>query len=443
MSEAKKKKEKIDDGIEVTNKPLQVNPIKHSQPMGAALAFMGVYHSLPLMHASQGCASYTKVMFTKHFNEPISLYNTSVSDITAILDGGDYSILLAIDNITQKGKALKPELIGLHTTGLTETKGDDVRGVGMHIEIPYCYVNTPDYEGGMQSGWALTVKSLFAQITEPSSEVKPNKLLLLPHVSMTPIEVEELKIFCESFGFETYALPDISTAVDGYLSEKQGKLAEGAITVEQIRTLSECANVITIGESMNIAVPALLEKNEKINHIHFDHIMGLEASDNFVAELMKIRQIAPTPLIQRWRGRLQDMMLDSHFNTGSSHFVVTGEPDMVVGICALLKSVGGTIDAAICTVKSPVCAKIEANKIIIGDLEDADEYLQKADLVVSNFHAERILQHNNHTALVVRGFPNYEELGNGLKFDALYEGSVRMLFEVVNALRANAHHSAE
>ena len=42
------------------HKPLQVNPIKHSQPMGAALAYMGIKNCLPLMHASQGCASYTK-----------------------------------------------------------------------------------------------------------------------------------------------------------------------------------------------------------------------------------------------------------------------------------------------------------------------------------------------------------------------------------------------
>jgi len=177
--------EKIELGRK-EHKPLQVNPIKHSQPMGAALAFMGIQNCLPLMHASQGCASYTKVFYTRHFNEPIAMYNTSVSDITAVLDGGDYSILMAIENITKQNKALKPELIGLHTTGLTETKGDDVRGVGMHIEIPYCYVNTPDFEGGMESGWALTAKALIEQHTKPSDSIKPNTLLLLPHVSIQP-----------------------------------------------------------------------------------------------------------------------------------------------------------------------------------------------------------------------------------------------------------------
>ncbi len=422
------------------HKPLQVNPIKHSQPMGAALAFMGIKNCMPLMHASQGCASYTKVFYTRHFNEPIAMYNTSVSDITAVLDGGDYSILMAIENITKKNKTLKPELIGLHTTGLTETKGDDVRGVGMHIEIPYCYVNTPDYEGGMQSGWALTVKALIEQHTEETAALKPNKLVLLPHVSLQPIEVEKVKAFCESFGFETYALPDLSTSLDGYLSEGQGKLGTGNISIEEIRSLAECTTMITVGASMEIAAKALLKKNPAITHLHFDHLMGLQANDNFVAELMKIRGIEPLPLMKRWRGRLQDAMLDSHFLIGSSHFVVTGEPDMCVGICELLQSVGGTIDAVVATNYSPVLTKVEAAHVFVGDLEDAMEHFARADLVISNFHAERLLHmQEKHTGLILRGFPNYEELGNQLKNDQLYEGSTYFLFEVANALRHVKH----
>ena len=424
------------------HKPLQVNPIKHSQPMGAALAFMGVQNCLPLMHASQGCASYTKVFYTRHFNEPIPMYNTSVSDITAVLDGGDYSILMAIENITKKNKTMKPELIGLHTTGLTETKGDDVRGVGMHIEIPYCYVNTPDFEGGMESGWALTVKSLIAQHTQESDSIKPNKLLLLPHVSIQPIETEKIKEICEGFGFETYALPDLSTSLDGYLSEGQGKLGTGAISIDDIRALGECATVITIGASMGIAAKELLSKNTKMQHLHFDHMMGQEMNDNFVAHLMKIRDMDPPPLVKRWRGRLQDAMLDSHFLIGSSHFVVTGEPDMCIGICEMLQSVGGTIDAVISTVYSPVLEKIKAKTVFVGDLEDAKIYFSDADLIISNFHAERLLHMDkkSHAGLILRGFPNYEELGNQLKNDQLYEGSTYFLFEVANKLREIKHH---
>jgi len=421
------------------HKPLQVNPIKHSQPMGATLAFLGVKDCMALMHGAQGCASYTKVFFTRHFNEPIAVRNTSVSDITAVLDGGDYSILMAIENIQSKEKNLKPSMIGLHTTGLTETKGDDVRGVGMHIEIPYVFVNTPDYEGGMESGWALTVQAMIEQITVEATEVKPNKIVLLPHLSMQPIEVEKIKCFCEDFGFETYALPDLSTSLDGYWEEGQGKLANGGITVDQIRDLATSSVVISIGTSMKKSAQALLKKNPSIEHLHFDHMMGLDGCDNFVGALMKIRHTEPKPLVKRWRSRLQDAMLDSHFLIGSSHFVVTGEPDMLVGMCALLRSVGGTIVAAVSTTFSDALHLIEADNVFVGDLEDARRFFDEADMVISNFHAERILHSVEHTALVIRGFPNYEELGNQLKNDQLYEGSTYFLFEIANELRKVKH----
>jgi nitrogenase molybdenum-iron protein NifN len=423
------------------HKPLQVNPIKHSQPMGAALAFYGIRNCLPLMHSAQGCASYTKVFFTRHFNEPIPMYNTSVSDITAVLDGGDYSILLSVENITKKNK-FTPELIGLHTTGLTETKGDDVRSVGTHIEIPYCYVNTPDYEGGMENGWALTAKALIEQHTQPQTHVRLNKILLLPHVSMQPREVEKIKEFCESFGFETYALPDLSTSMDGYFGEQQGKLAQGGIGIDEIETLGNSTAVISIGNSMKIAAEALLEKNPKITHLHFDHLMGQDMNDNFVAALMEIRQIDPSPSVKRWRGRLQDAMLDTHFLIGSSRFVITGEPDMCVGIAELLQSVGGTIEAVVATVYSPVLETIEADNVFVGDLEDAKIHFKNADLVISNFHSERLLHIDEqcHAGLVLRGFPNYEELGNQLKNDQLYEGSTYFLFEVANKLQEMKHH---
>lgn len=211
--------------------------------------------------------------------------------------------------------------------------------------------------------------------------------------------------------------------------------------MEEIYELSDSATMVTIGSSMQMAADALLKKNPKITHLHFDHLMGLKNNDNFVAELMKIRQIEPKPLVKRWRGRLQDAMLDSHFLIGSSHFVVTGEPDMCVGICDLLQSAGGTIDAVIATNYAPVLEKIEAENVFVGDLEDAVPYFNDADLVISNFHAERLLHmQEKDTSLVLRGFPNYEELGNQLKNDQLYEGSAYFLFEVANKLTEVKHH---
>ena len=192
--------------IHKSSKPLQVNPFKLSQPMGATLAFLGVDKCMPLMHGGQGCTSFTKVFFTRHFCEPIAIQTTAVTDAIAVLDGGDYSIVESVKNITKK---VTPSLIGLHTTGLPETKGDDIGGCRRQIEFPMVHVNTPDYEGGFESGWAKTCKAMIEQLVEPTEIVDDNKLVLLPHVSLQPIEVEKIKEFIEGFGFNVFAVPDL------------------------------------------------------------------------------------------------------------------------------------------------------------------------------------------------------------------------------------------
>ena len=416
-------------------KPLHVNPIAHSQPMGATLAFLGVKGCLPLMHGAQGCASFTKVLFTRHFSEPIAIQNTAVSDITAVLDGGDYSILTAIENVTQK---VKPTLIGLHTTGLTETKGDDIRGAVSRTDYPTVYVLTPDFEGGLESGWALTAKALVDQLTEKADTADERKLVLMPHVNMQPIEVEKLKEFCEGFGFEVYALPDISESLDGHLEAGQGQIAPEGITVEQIKALATCGHVITIGASMKIAAEALLAKNPAVKHHHFDHLGGLDAADAFTELLMGLRHIQPLPRVKRWRQRLQDAMLDTHFIIGGTKMIVTGDPDQVVGLCAAWRSVGAVITAAVVTNASSVMERIEAEKVFVGDLEDAEALLEDADMIVGNFHVERIA-HAHHKTYIHRGVPNYEEVGNQLKNDLLYEGGAYLLFETANTITKASH----
>jgi len=344
--------------IHKTSKPLQVNPFKLSQPMGATLAFLGVDACMPLMHGAIGCTSFTKVYFTRHFAEPIAIQTTAVTDVSAILDGGDYSIVESVKNITKK---VTPNLIGLHTTGLTETKGDDIRGVISKIDFPLVYVNTPDYEGGLESGWALATKALIEQLVEPTEAIDDQKVLLLPHVSLTPIEVEKIKEFIAAFGFDLLALPDLSSSLDGHLGEKQAALSSGGIQLEEIRRLADAGLVISIGASMQGCAKALQQKNPFIRHQHFDHLSGLDAADALAELLLKetgYRQ--PPASIVRWRKRLQGAMLDSHFSLGQTRILAVGEPDQLAGLCQSLSEAGGRVTLAISSVDSPQLEKIPA-----------------------------------------------------------------------------------
>ncbi len=411
-------------------KPLQVNPVRLTQPLGATLAFLGVDRCMPLMHGAQGCTSFAKVYFTRHFCEPIAIQTTAVTDVTAVLDGGDYNIVEAVKNIAGKSA---PALVGLYTTGLTETKGDDIRGVAAKVDYPLVWVNTPDYEGGLESGWALAAKALIEQLTAPTTAIDDHKVVLLPHVSLQPIEVEKLKSFIAAFGLTVLALPDLSTSLDGHLGEKQSALSSGGIGVEEIRALADAGLVISVGASMLPCVRALQAKNPAIRHLHFPHLFGLEATDLLARRLLVERDLErPAAEIVRWRQRLQDALLDCHFALGQTRILAVGEPDFLAGSCRLLTEAGAKVTVAIATVDSPQLEGLPADRVLVGDLEDAEDLRDEYDLIVGNGHVEA-LAHRCRKGVVVRGFPDWETLGNQLRNDVLYEGGTYFLFEVANA----------
>lgn len=69
-------------------KPLSVNPLKLSAPLGAALAFLGIKGCLPLFHGSQGCTAFAKALLVRHFREAIPMSTTAMSEVDTILGGG-------------------------------------------------------------------------------------------------------------------------------------------------------------------------------------------------------------------------------------------------------------------------------------------------------------------------------------------------------------------
>ncbi|QDF27613.1 nitrogenase iron-molybdenum cofactor biosynthesis protein NifN [Halarcobacter anaerophilus] len=422
----------------ISSKPLQLNPIKLSQPMGAMLCFLGIKNCMPLMHGAQGCASFSKVFFTRHFNDPIAVQTTAVNDITAVIDGGDYSISESIKNITKK---VKPDLVGLFTTGLTETKGDDIKGATLLLQDQQtiCYVNTPDFEGSIESGFAKSIEAIIEQLVTPTKEIDSQKAVIIPNVNLKPIEVEKIKDTIALFGYETLALPDLSDSLDGHLGVKQGALTSGGISLDEIKDLASSSLVISIGSSVEKAGIKLKEKNENINLVHFDSLAGLENSDRFFKTLCEIKEVtSPHPSIVRWRKRLQDALLDTHFAIGSSSVVLALEPDQCLSIAHTIIEAGANIKAIVTTHKNDLLETIECENLLIGDFEDVENFLEDSELLISNFHGERYTM-KHKKALMLRGFPDFEGLGNQLKNDSLYEGSAYLLFEMANIINNHRH----
>jgi len=156
--------------VTISDKYCAVNPLKMSPSIGAALAFLGVDNSMPLLHGSQGCTSFGLVLFVRHFREAIPMQTTAMSEVAAVLGGLD-NLEQALVNIAGR---TKPALIGISTTGISEIKGDDLRGFlklirANHPElagIALVDVSTPDFHGAFQDGWAAAVTRMVEELVE-------------------------------------------------------------------------------------------------------------------------------------------------------------------------------------------------------------------------------------------------------------------------------------
>ena len=90
--------------VVVSKKACTVNPLKMSQPIGAALAFMGVQGCMPLLHGSQGCTSFGLVLFVRHFREAIPMQTTAMSEVATVL-GGFENVEQAVITINSRAEA--------------------------------------------------------------------------------------------------------------------------------------------------------------------------------------------------------------------------------------------------------------------------------------------------------------------------------------------------
>ncbi len=99
------------------------NACKLCAPLGASIAFRGIENCVPLIHGSQGCSTYIRRYVISHFKEPIDIASSNFSESSAIFGGGD-NLKTALDNLTRQ---YGPAAIGIATTCLSETIGDDVR----------------------------------------------------------------------------------------------------------------------------------------------------------------------------------------------------------------------------------------------------------------------------------------------------------------------------
>lgn len=427
--------------VTYVRKACTVNPLKMSQPLGAALAFMGLENCMPTLHGSQGCTAFGLVLFVRHFKEAVPMQTTAMNETTTIMGGMD-NIEQAILNINKRAK---PAIIGIASTGLTETKGDDVDGYLRLIrqkhpelnDLPVVYVSTPDYVGAFQDGWAKAVVKLIDELVPPASGVDQGQINVLAGSHLTPGDLDEIRETVVAFGLSPIILPDLSGSMDGHVPDNFSPTTLGGTTVADIRRMARSSLTVAIGEHMRDAALALQHKCGTPFQV-LDTLTGLDANDRLMSLLAQHAGRSVPNKFRRQRSQLVDAMLDAHFYTGGKKIAIAAEPDLLWGIGNLLAGMGAELSAVVTTTQSPLLAQLPAQEVLIGDLEDLEQRAGECDLLVTHSHGRQMAERLDIPFLRM-GIPMFDRLGAAHQVNVGYRGTRDLLFQIANIFIASAH----
>ncbi len=427
------------------NKAAAVNPLKMSQPLGASYAFLGMNRCMPVMHGSQGCTSFGLVLLVRHFREAIPLQTTAMNETTTIMGGMD-NIEKAVLNIRSRAK---PDLIAICSTGLTETKGDDVAAYLQLIQQKHpdvadtalVYVSTPDYVGSFQDGWANAVGALIEALVPAGAPKVAKQINVLPGCHLSPADIEEMREIVQSFGLAPLVLPDLSGSLDGHMSDEFRPTTMGGTTLAQASAMGGSIATLAVGEQMRPCAERL-QKRTGAPYLLLDRLTGLEANDRLFAWLSEQSGVPVPEKWRRQRSQLQDAMLDAHFFLGGKKVAIGAEPDLLWALASVLSEMGCEIAGAVTTTNSPLLERLPLGEVLIGDLEDLEAAATGCDLLVTHSHGRQAAE-RLHIPHLRAGLPMFDRLGASHKLMIGYRGTRELIFEAANLLLAEfAQHQA-
>jgi len=430
--------------VSMPKKACAVNPLKMSQPIGGAFAFMGLRGAMPLLHGSQGCTSFGLTLFVRHFKEAVPLQTTAMSEVATVLGGYD-NLEQAILNIYNR---TKPKLIGICSTGVTETNGDDVDAYIKLIrdkhpqvaKLPLVYVSTPDFKDAFQDGWEKAVTRIVEVLVEPravKAPRNPSQVNVLPGCHLTPGDLDELRVMLEDFGLQPSFLPDLAGSLDGHIPDEFTPTTIGGIGVDEVANMGRAGWTIAIGAQMRRAAEAMQAKTGVPFRL-FERLCGLIPNDEFIAFLSEISGRPIPPKYRRQRGQLADAMLDAHFHIGGRRLAIGAEPDLLLDLSSMLHEMGAQVEAAVTTTQSAVLKKIRTSEVLVGDLEDLETLAKtrNCDLLITHSHGRQAAARLK-IPFYRAGFPMFDRIGAGHQLSVGYRGTRDLIFNIANLVIAD------
>ena len=422
-------------------RPLTVNPLKVSQPVGASLAFLGLARTMPLEHGARGCTSFNKLFFMRHFREPIALQTTAMDHVATVL-GADGHIVEALATIADTHH---PDVVGLITTGLSATQGADIDGTlrlfrrthPQHAGMAVAPVNATDTLGCLETGYALAVEAIIQHLT-PETRLagrRSRQVNVLASSMLTPGDIEAIKEWLAAFGLHGIVVPDLADSLDGHLvDEGYLTLTYGGSTREDLAAMGESVATLVIGDSLQRAADLLHARTGVPDH-RFAGLMGLDACDAFVHTLSQIAGRPVPATLTRQRAQLQDAMVDCHFILADVPVALAADGDLLCSLGGYLASLGMRLDAVVAPAPTPAMAALAADEVVIGDLFELEQraIACQAQLLITNSHGAELAA-RLELRLVRAGFPLYAAVGGHSRGWVGYRGSRQTLYELANLL---------
>ena len=326
---------------------LTVDPAKACQPLGAVLCASGFHKTLPYVHGSQGCVAYFHTYFNRHFKEPCSCVSDSMTEDAAVF-GGQKNMFDGLEN----AKAIyKPDMIAVSTTCMAEVIGDDLNAFinnskkAGHIpqDYPVPFAHTPSFVGSHTTGWDNMEEGILRYFTLNSMEGKVvgsnGKVNIVPGFETYLGNYRVVKRMLTEMGVEYTMLSDPSEVFDTP-ADGEFRMYSGGTTMDEVR---DAPNGITT----LLLQPAQLEKTKKFVENTWKHDipklnipMGVEWTDEFLQKVSEVTGKPVAPSITVERGRLIDMMTDSHQWLHGKKMAVFGDPDFVMGLVKFMLELG-------------------------------------------------------------------------------------------------------
>jgi nitrogenase molybdenum-cofactor synthesis protein NifE len=426
--------------VRVPTKAATVNPQKNSPALGATLAYLGVEGMLALLHGAQGCSTFIRLQLSRHFKESVALNSTAMSEDTAVF-GGWKNLKAGIGRVIDK---FHPAVVGVMTSGLTETMGDDVHSAIVQFRAerpdlaatPVVWASTPDYCGSLQEGYAAAVEALVESLAEGGERI-PDQVTVLPGAHLTPADVEEVKGIIEAFGFRVICVPDVANALDGHVDEVVSPLSTGGVPVEAIRLAGRSAATLYVGDSLHAAARSLQDRFG-VPAFGINSVTGVAEVDHLVALLSALSGRPVPDALRRWRSRLMDAMLDSHYQLGGKKVALALEADALKAMTRFLAGMGCDVRSALSATRTRGLHDLPCEDVRVGDLEDLEAAARGVDLLVANSNGRQAAAKLGVKAHLRAGYPVFDRLGAHARVWTGYRGTMNLVFEVANLLQSNA-----